>query len=174
VPTADLAPECCKEIIRDARARLRTIGERTRTCVERLSPEELTWRPNAESNSVANLVLHVCGNLRQRFHAGFGEAADDRDRDSEFDSGSAEGAAKAALLDRLRTAYAEVDAVLAAAEAEPARLAEIRHIQGEDQNLAHVLLFTIGHCSEHYGQIAYVAKARLGQGFASLSIPRRA
>jgi hypothetical protein len=35
-----------------------------------------------------------------------------------------------------------------------------------------VLLRVPVHLAEHVGQVAYIAKARLGEGFASLSIPR--
>ena len=34
-------------------------------CLERLSAEEIWWRPNESSNSIGNLVLHLAGNVRQ-------------------------------------------------------------------------------------------------------------
>ena len=39
-------------------------------CLEKLSDEQIWWRPNEESNSIGNLVLHVCGNARQWIVAG--------------------------------------------------------------------------------------------------------
>ena len=39
-------------------------------CVELLDNEQLWWRPNESSNSVGNLILHLCGNLRQWILAG--------------------------------------------------------------------------------------------------------
>ena len=53
-------------------------------CVERMSDEDLWWRPNDVSNSVGNLVLHLCGNLRQWIVSSIGGAEFQRDRDGEF------------------------------------------------------------------------------------------
>ena len=54
------------------------------SCLERLSPEQIWWRPNEASNSVGNLVLHLTGNVRQWIISGLGGAADIRQRDLEF------------------------------------------------------------------------------------------
>ena len=53
-------------------------------CLEQLSDEEVWWRPNDASNSIGNLVLHICGNMRQWIISGLGGAADLRERDKEF------------------------------------------------------------------------------------------
>ena len=53
-------------------------------CLQQLSEEEIWWRPNAASNSAGNLVLHLCGNVRQWIIAGLGGAAFKRERDLEF------------------------------------------------------------------------------------------
>ena len=53
-------------------------------CVSLMSDEDLWWRPNEVSNSVGNLVLHLCGNLRQWIVASLGGVEFKRDRDAEF------------------------------------------------------------------------------------------
>src|SRR5258708_13547518 len=53
-------------------------------CLERLTDEQIWWRPNEHSNSIGNLVLHLCGNARQWIVCGVGGAADSRDRNAEF------------------------------------------------------------------------------------------
>src|SRR5919201_86015 len=53
-------------------------------CVEDLSESDVWWRPNEQSNSVGNLVLHLCGNLRQWIVSSIGGVQFDRDRDAEF------------------------------------------------------------------------------------------
>jgi uncharacterized damage-inducible protein DinB len=154
-------------VIARVRAGMQTLGERLHTTLGRLGPEELAWRPNEESNSVGNLVVHTCGFLRQRFHAGFGGAEDDRTRDAEF---AARGPWTAAQLQALTAStFAEVDAFLAALD--PARLAERRAIQGREVVLLDLLLDMLSHVGQHVGQIIYIAKARQGGAFASLSIP---
>ena len=34
-------------------------------CLENLTEQDLWWRPNEQSNSVGNLILHLCGNMSQ-------------------------------------------------------------------------------------------------------------
>jgi len=41
---------------------------RIEQAVEGLSDEQIWWRPNADSNSIGNLLLHLSGNIRQRHH----------------------------------------------------------------------------------------------------------
>src|SRR5437762_1317226 len=54
------------------------------SCLERLTDEQIWWRPHEESNSIGNLLLHLSGNARQWIVCGVGGAADARDRDAEF------------------------------------------------------------------------------------------
>src|SRR2546423_1069542 len=53
-------------------------------CLEKLSDEQIWWRANEQSNSIGNLVMHLCGNARQWIVCGIGEGTDKRDRDGEF------------------------------------------------------------------------------------------
>ena len=53
-------------------------------CLEQLSDQQIWWRSNEESNSIGNLVLHLCGNARQWIVCGLGSEADTRTRDAEF------------------------------------------------------------------------------------------
>src|SRR5262250_816287 len=53
-------------------------------CLELLAEEEIWWRPNAASNAAGNIVLHLCGNVRQWIISGLGRTRDVRERDKEF------------------------------------------------------------------------------------------
>ena len=55
-----------------------------KAAVALLSEEELWWRPNPQSNSVGNMLLHLSGNVRQWIISGVGQAPDRRQRDLEF------------------------------------------------------------------------------------------
>jgi hypothetical protein len=55
-----------------------------RSCIEQLSEEQLWWRPNEESNSVGNLVLHVRGAVLHFLCRNLGGLPYERDRPSEF------------------------------------------------------------------------------------------
>src|SRR3982751_380085 len=54
-------------------------------CLEKLSDEQIWWRANEESNSIGNLILHLCGNARQWILSGIGAQTDNRNRDAEFE-----------------------------------------------------------------------------------------
>jgi uncharacterized damage-inducible protein DinB len=55
-----------------------------RSCIEDLSEEQLWWRPNDQSNSVGNLVLHVSGSTRHYLSRSIGHMNYERDRPAEF------------------------------------------------------------------------------------------
>lgn len=127
---------------------------RLRSCVESLSDEQIWWRPNASSNSIGNLVLHLNGNMRQWLVDSFNRAEDHRDRPAEFAaSGAISGAA---LLEKLGATIGEAERVLARlTEAELLAAYEIQgyHVHGLD-----AVYQVIEHFGLHYGQIAYITK----------------
>src|SRR5688572_27072869 len=79
-------------------------------CLERLNDEQIWWRPNAESNSIGNLVLHLCGNARQWIVCGLGAGPDNRTRDAEF--AQRDVIPRTELLQLLRTTLADVESTL--------------------------------------------------------------
>src|SRR4026207_81197 len=82
-----------------------------RQCIAAL-PEGAVWaRPNESSNSIANLLLHLAGNIRQWIGGGIGGREVMRDRTAEFSARAGRSATD--LLHDLESAVAEVDAVLA-------------------------------------------------------------
>src|SRR6059058_4929415 len=97
-----------------------------RLSVRALSYEQIWERPNEQSNSIGNLLLHLAGNVRQWIVCGVGGAFDERVRQQEFDERSL--IPKAELLAKLKQTLAEVDVTLA--EFDPAGILEPRCIQG--------------------------------------------
>jgi hypothetical protein len=55
-----------------------------RQSVRQLSDDELWWRPNDESNSVGNLILHLSGSIRNYLCRSIGGFDYTRDRPAEF------------------------------------------------------------------------------------------
>src|SRR2546421_8050149 len=102
-----------------------------RAAVERLTEEDTWWRPNKASNSVANLMLHLAGNIRQWIVSGVGGAPDVRDRPKELAERS--GRPKGEVLETLRSAVRDADAVLAGLTAH--KLVQPRRIQGFETNV---------------------------------------
>jgi uncharacterized damage-inducible protein DinB len=132
--------------------------ERIHRCLAQLTEEEIWHRPNAETVSVGNLVLHLCGNVRQYIlHALDGEP-DGRTRDvrqREFDEPGPIPAAE--LLCQLDDMMAEVDAALD--RIDPASLLEIRRVQVFDESKLSILVHVVEHFSYHVGQITYYVKS---------------
>src|SRR5262249_25290922 len=69
---------------REVRGGFKKYLPRIASCLELLSEDEIWWRPNAASNAAGNIVLHLCGNVRQWIISGVGGARDVRERDREF------------------------------------------------------------------------------------------
>lgn len=133
-----------------------------RAAVESLAEPDLWWRPNDASNSIANLMLHLAGNIRQWIVSGVGGAPDRRDRAAEF--ARRHGLLKEELLTILSGAVYDADAVLA--RTSPAALSEPRTIQGREVTVLEAIYHVIEHFSTHTGQIAYVSKLRGGTDLA--------
>ena len=131
--------------------------------MERLTDEQIWWRANAESNSIGNLVLHLCGNARQWIVCGVGGAASTRDRDAEF--AQREMIERDQLLTLLRTTMADVDATLRSLSPrldDPQTLLERRTIQGSDVDVLEAIFHVTEHFSMHTGQIIMLTKMLTG------------
>jgi uncharacterized damage-inducible protein DinB len=127
-----------------------------RLAVDALPEDALWWRPNDQSNSVGNLLLHLTGNVRQWMVSGVGGAADVRHRAAEFEAQS--GPSRADLLAGLDQVFDEVDRILDGLT--PEALLERRRIQGRDITVLDAIFICVEHFSMHLGQIILVAKLR--------------
>jgi uncharacterized damage-inducible protein DinB len=130
-----------------------------RRSLEGLTSEDIWWRPNEESNSIGNLILHLAGNVRQWGVAGIGGAEDSRERQAEFDRRS--GMTAEELLDHLGETLIQVDEVLAALPED--RLSDSLTIQGLPVTVLRALYHVVEHFAMHTGQIIYLSKLRSGE-----------
>lgn len=148
------------QTIRDllaAEVHRRLLGEgvpRIQKCLSELSEAEIWYRPNSQSNSVGNLVLHLCGNVRQWILTGLAEYPDTRQRQLEFDEKGPLPTAD--LLRRLDEVMAEVAAYLQVMPVE--KLTQPIVVQGFKETGLTVLVHVVEHFSYHVGQIAYFTK----------------
>ena len=123
-------------------------------CLERLTDEQIWWRSNEQSNSIGNLVLHLCGNARQWIVCGLGSEPDTRTRDAEF--AQRDVLPRADLVQLLQTTLADVETVLR--QLNPSVLLEKRTIQGSDVEILHAIFHVTEHFSMHTGQIILLTK----------------
>lgn len=125
-----------------------------RRCVGLLGPQRAWQRANEHCNSVANLVIHLNGNVTQWICAGLGGETARRDRPAEFAARSGDCAA---ALDDLRKTVARASQVIAGLTAD--RLAQEYEIQGYRVRGIAAAYHVGEHFSFHTGQIVHITKA---------------
>jgi len=127
---------------------------RIHQCLHLLSNDQIWHRPNDNSNSIGNLILHLCGNIRQYFISGIGEKKDVRERSLEF---SEKGPLpKEHLQDLMDTLLTDIKVVLENVKSED--LIAIRKVQGFTMTVTSILIHVTEHLSYHTGQIAFYTK----------------
>ena len=138
-----------------------------KSCLAKLSDEQVWERHGAHENAVGNLVLHLCGNMRQWIMHGCGGAADVRVRDKEF---SAErGLTAAELAEHFEATVREARGVIDSLP--PARLVERTTPQGRDVSVLEAIYQVVGHVHQHTGQIILLTKQMTGKDL-DLTMPR--
>jgi uncharacterized damage-inducible protein DinB len=138
-------------------------------CLERLGDDDIWWRPNEASNSIGNLVLHLCGNVTMWLIGGVGGRPFERNRQQEFDERRRIPAAE--LLGRLRTVIEQADEVLLSLD--DASLMSRRRIQSYDVTVLEAVYHVVEHFGMHTGQIILLSKARTGEDLKLWEQPAR-
>lgn len=132
---------------------------RIHQCLDLLTIEQIWYRPNPVSNSVGNLVLHICGNLGQWLISGLGNQPDNRDRSAEF---SEKGPLpKADLRQKLQHIEGQADQILDQLTTE--HLLHTYQVQAFRETGISILVHVVEHTSYHVGQITLLTKWQTGQ-----------
>jgi uncharacterized damage-inducible protein DinB len=148
-----------QEFLRCSAERLRLSSGRVESCLGKLNDEQIWARGSENANAIGNLVLHLCGNVRQWIVSGVGGAPDLRQRDREFAARG--GVAVSELIERLRGTVDEAAAVLERVTAE--RLMEPLVIQGYHATGMAAIYHVVEHFSGHTGQIIFATKMLTGE-----------
>ena len=149
-----MTPTLTTEFITQSLYYLHLNTPRIEKCLGEMSEEEVWQRPNGASNSVGNLILHLCGNIRQYIISGLGQQPDTRTRSVEFSV--QEGFSKAELVQKLTETLREADTVMRAVDKES--LLMERMVQGFTLTGLAIILHVVEHYSYHTGQIAFRTK----------------
>lgn len=139
--------------------RLDQNASRIRDCLGRLNDGQVWARGGPNQNAIGNIVLHLCGNVRQWIISGVGGAPDARQRDAEF--AACEGASARELSEQLGATMREAAAVLE--DLGGARLGERVQIQGYDLTVLEAVYHVVEHFAQHTGQVIFATKALTGQ-----------
>ena len=147
--------------------KLESMTDNLRVCLGKLTDAQIWERHGAHENSVGNLVLHLCGNMRQWVIGGVGGAEDVRERDAEFSTeGGMDGEE---LIGRFSVTLDEARKIIAAVPA--SRLVEIVHPQGRTVSVLDAIYQVVGHVQQHVGQIILLTK-QMTETDLDLTIPR--
>ena len=134
---------------------------RIKHCLVQLNDAQVWHRSRPGLNSIGNLILHLCGNLRQWIVAGIGEAADARDRAAEFAERGP--IPKEELVRGLEAAVEEAERVLAGVDAR--QLGEVRRIQGFDVTGVAAIFDSVPHFRGHAQEIVHMTRVQLGDAY---------
>jgi uncharacterized protein DUF1572 len=160
--------EICDAFIAAARNTLAEGMRKIEHCVGQLNDQQVWWRPRPEMNSIANLMLHLSGNLRQWIVSGVGGAKDLRNRPSEFSDRS--NRSKGEVIGILKATVADSDAALARLKA--AQLVSPRRIQGFDTSVIAAIMDTIPHFRGHVQEIIYITRQQLVEKYRFDFVPK--
>ncbi len=142
-------------LVRLSEAYLSEYLDKIRLACEGLGDEQLWDRPSAHSNSIGNLVLHLCGNLSLWLRATLGGRHYVRDRAREFSANG--GVSGEEMMSELEEVVRDCREIVAALDSEA--LSRAHEVQGYRVSGIGVLLHAVEHMSYHTGQIVMMAKA---------------
>jgi uncharacterized damage-inducible protein DinB len=134
--------------------KLRQLASRIETCLSKLTDEQIWARGSENENAVGNLVLHLCGNVRQWIVASIGGAPDTRQRDAEFDARG--GVERTDLIARLHGVIEDAAKALDGVTAE--RLPQRIVVQKYHVSVMEAIYHVVEHFSAHTGQIIFATK----------------
>jgi hypothetical protein len=155
------ADELAGAVGSEAAAEMTHAVDRIKHCLNQLSDEQVWRRSRPELNSIGNLILHLCGNVRQWIVSGIGGAADVRDRPAEFAQHSP--VPKGELVRRLDAAVADARAVLRQVTA--SQLLATRRIQGFDVTGMAAVFNSVPHFRGHTQEIIHMTRLQLGDAY---------
>jgi Protein of unknown function (DUF1572) len=137
-------------------------------CLSRLTDAQMWERHGTHENAVGNLVLHLCGNMRQWVMHGVAGVVDVRDREGEFGADGGMGAEE--LMGKFAITVSEAREVIAGLP--PERLVERTNPQNGEVSVLDAIYQVVGHVQQHMGQIIMRTK-QLTAGDLDLTMPRK-
>jgi uncharacterized damage-inducible protein DinB len=143
-----------EEFIGQAIHRIDENTQKLATCMQELNESEIWKRPNPHSNSVGNIILHLCGNIRQYAISSLGNSKDVRERDKEFSADG--GYTGPGLLKKLTDTIEQAKNVFQSTTEE--ELLRVRKVQGYTHSGIGIILHVTEHYSYHTGQIIFWIK----------------
>ncbi|WP_397362915.1 DUF1572 family protein [Olleya sp. R77988] len=142
------------------------LGDKT---FEQLSFEELCFKPNSYTNSIAIITKHIVGNMLSRWTNFLTEDGEKewRHRDTEFDNTFT---SKEALLESWNTGWnCLFNAIKPLNDND---LERIVYIRNQGHTITEAINRQLAHYSYHIGQIVFIGTLIKNEDWQSLSIPK--
>jgi len=149
--------------------KLTQMSELIEACVRKLDADQIWNRGGDMQNSIGNLVLHLCGNVRQWIGWSIGGQPDIRERDREFQLSSKMETAE--LMAKLNGTVSEAVSILE--KLPPERLTERVPTQDGERFALEVIYQVVGHFQQHAGQIIFATKLLTGEDLKFYTAPPR-
>lgn len=127
---------------------------RIKKCFNLLSEKEVWQRPNKSSNSIGNLIVHLCGNITQYIISSLGDSKDIRNRDLEFSMDRE--FTKAQLVQLLQKTVSKATEIIK--HLDSSKLLKIHSVQGFELSGIGIIIHVVEHYSYHTGQISFYTK----------------
>jgi hypothetical protein len=157
-----------QNFLAEARQQFEDCHHKVRHCLEQLSDDQAWWRADERLNSIANLVLHLNGNISQRIVSLIGGAPDHRNREQEF--AERRKIPKHELLALFDETMRRADEVLASVPEE--RLLETRRyrmLKGEvEGSVLKLIQQTLAHLAGHTQEIIALTRLQLRERYRFL------
>jgi hypothetical protein len=138
--------------------------------IAQIEDDKLFVQVNEESNSIAMIVQHMAGNMLSRWTNFLTEDGEKewRKRDAEFEVVLQN---KAEMLQKWEKGWQCLfDALDSLA---PSQLGETMYIRGEALSVLDAIIRQLAHYPYHVGQIVFLAKMFKGDGWHTLSMPKK-
>jgi len=144
----------CALFLKSAAGKLEEYRSRIEVCLGKLDDAQIWARGSENENAIGNLILHLCGNVRQWIVCSLGGQPVDRNRDGEFDARG--GFTAAELAGRLRETIDAAAAVIERLTAE--QLTSTYEIQIYKASGVEAVFHVVEHFGYHAGQIVFATK----------------
>ena len=159
-----------KHVLEDSIGQFRAMKKLAEKALAQLSDDEFFVNLDAESNSAAQIVKHIAGNLFSRwtdFLTSDGEK-EWRKRDTEFiiESGDSRNHLMRRWEDGWQTLFSALEPLT------PEDFEKHIMIRAEPHTIVQAINRQLTHYSHHIGQILFVAKHLKSHSWKTLSVPR--
>lgn len=154
------------KIVQERFESVKNLGDKT---ISQLSEEDIHWKLNEASNSIAIIAKHLSGNMISRwsnFLTSDGEKTY-RNRDREFED---DIPTKQEMITIWEKGWKTLLDTLNGLESED--LLKNITIRGEKHTVLEAIERQMAHYAYHVGQIVYIGKQLKGENWETLSIPK--